>query len=265
MHKYHISLLLFAVLLFLYGCNKERRWTTAITKIDEITYNSADFEIEFDLHKTIGKTYAGYYIGFEPNPDAENAVLGEIDILGSDIAQFDIKKLYANQRYYIQSFIQGEQEVHYSDVISFKTLNTPPLTCALTAGEVYFSGHNITKTVSNLNPTSPTSSPYAFEMISEVGDFTFTFDQRPKSGLYSTRDDVSDLNSDFDKPFLVQIGGLYSYAGSGGYYRAKPNQEIDVQAAADGTIVISFCDLEFIRDGGGMGPIIQLLSGKIVE
>lgn len=193
-------------------------------------------------------------------------MIGEFNLLGSAVFQFEKEKLYANQVYYMQCFIEGKEKVYYSEVKTFKTLDLPALDCSVNAGQVYFSGNGETETVSNLVATSGVgASPFSFTLMSDVGDFTFDFNERPKSGIYTTVESVTELNSEYNTPFSVVIGGLYSSGGVGGYYRALPYEEIQVKSTADGSISIAFCALKLKRDGGGAGPIDQEITGMIVE
>jgi hypothetical protein len=255
---------LLSILLFT-ACNKERKWEIEIVAIDEITYNSADFEIVFELGKSINQR-GGYYFGIDPELNPENSKIGEFNLYNSRVFEFEIDKLYANQNYYMQCFIEGEEEDHFSEIKTFKTLDLPALECSVSPGQVYFTGNGTTETVSNLEATSGIgSSPFSFKVVTDVGDFTFTFNERPKSGIYTTISSVTDLDSEFNKPFSVVIGGLYSSGGSGGYYRALPNGEIQVKSNTDGSISIAFCALALKRDGGGAGPVDQEITGMIVE
>lgn len=247
------------------ACNKERKWKTEIITIDEITYNSMDFEIDFDLGKSFNKT-GGIYLGTDPALNPENSEMTPVNLTGSDLIQSSRDKLYANQVYYMQSYIEGEEEVHYSEIKSFKTLDLPELECSVSPGQIYFTGTGMNETVSNFEATSSEgASPFTFTAETEVGDFTFTFDKRPKSGIYNTIADVSGLNSAYNQPFSVVIGGLYYTGVVGGYYRALPNGEIQVKSNADGSISIAFCELALKRDGGGAAPVDQDITGMVVE
>jgi hypothetical protein len=252
--------------VFLVNCNKEKKWSVSINSVDEITYSTATIKVEFDVQKSIESTNAGLYYGTVPNPNVNNAALFKSAVLGSEVADYELTKLNANTTYYIIGFIQGENGIVYSEEKSFRTANTPELDCDLVVGKVYYSAPAYTMTYENLEEA--TEPLYAgimtYSAESDFGELNFSFLNRPASGVYSTRDDYSDLKLDDEIPFTVRVECDYHFDGAGCYYGAVQFQAVHVNTNEAGVISISFCELDVVKKDGDC-LYTQKISGKLSE
>lgn len=267
MKKYSLALICLFFIGFILGCNKEKRWSVEILTIDEITYNSADIEIDFDIKKTNDNTNYGVFHGTTPNPKLSNVTIVGYDIIGSEILTYDLENLYANTTYYVVAYLEGSEGNIYSEEMNFTTANTPNLDCSVSAGEIYYTGHETTESVPNLEEVEDIAYPdlFIYEVDADIGELTFTFTKKPGSGVYQTVDDETDLNFSELKPFVVHMDCRFMYGGSNCYYEAVQFEEITVNTDNAGKVSISFCELEVKKSAIGSCEDVQYLSGKVTE
>jgi hypothetical protein len=256
------SLLIVASSL-LFACNKSEHWETDITEISNITYSSAKIVVNYDFgDKTSRKAVVGVDYGTDPQLKT-NFERFQQEQNGTQSIAFEASQLYANETYFIRSYMACKKDTVWSEIMSFTTLLEPQLACSVSPNEVYYSGHDMTETVGALVKVVDTDKPdlYTLQAESSIGNLRFAFAHEPSGSRHITSDQVYTTYHTYP---LVNVSFDYNVGGSTCHYEAENSESIEVTKHLNDGITISFCDLSMVKtDGDCLDK--QTISGKLVN
>lgn len=260
-----VKLIVFFILVtsLLFTCNKEEHWETSVTEISNLTAYGAVITINYDFGEKSRKTIVGIDLGITPDLTNSERIVQEKS--NSESIRFEPSSLYANQKYYIRSYMVGRKDTIWSEILSFTTLSETSLPCSVSSGEIYYSSPGLTETVGSLVEIESASDPelFTYEVEAGIGNLTFTFFHEPLSGLYSTEENV--YNTYGHSLPLVRVGCWIDNGGSNCYYEANTNERIHVDKDIDGNVSISFCSLTITKDDLGNCDDNQEISGRLAN
>lgn len=246
-----------SLLILLTSCKEEEPvYETTIQSITEITYHSAQISNDFVLTNNPQYIDGGICWSTEAMPDVEDNIL-EDQYLNSEVDYFSLDGLYAEQIYYLRSYLKISQgNILYSDQRSFTTLTIPEPPCAVTTGNVKFG--TINQTMTNL--VEYDNGEYYYSLKSEcfMGDLEFRFKQKPRTGIYHTGE-TSFMNLEETEVYVqAHIDPFNCFFGCSGYY------DVYVNVAEDETITVSFCEIGISGDPG-CSSSAYILQGKLTN
>lgn len=217
------------------SCKRTENWETKIAAISTISQSEATATALFDIQKYSEYVDVGLYYGIEGSDNLEEWTLeSKIDETGKK--DFELSDLDAATTYSVQSFIKiKEGDYVYSSREIFTTATVPDPPCNPTSGTISFDGLNYS--ISNLGRYNP-DGYYQLYANCDYGELNFTFLERPKSNIYTTKSGIYSQEEG-----TVEISGIFGGVFSC-YYRASGDQEIYVYESDEGKISIGFCDIK---------------------
>jgi hypothetical protein len=244
----------------LFACNKEEHWETSITEISNITAYSAEITLDYDFGNKTSKTFVGVDLGIDPDLKSGFERFVQETKTNESITSMP-SQLYANQTYYVRSFMAGKKDTIWSEIMSFTTLEEHPIPCSISSGEVYYNKYEITELVGALVEVEDPSSPelYTYEVAAGIGNLTCKFAYEPIPGYYET---ANKIVRSYQVPNVI-IGCGITDGGSNCNYEAKYLQSVHVTRDINDNVSISFCDLEMIKTDEGSCFDTLAISGRL--
>jgi hypothetical protein len=233
-------------------------FTVDIDKIDPISHNEATVVVNFNIGTDI-QYYDGGIV-WSTTPDFSDNINEAIaENLQTETINFNLGGLAGITTYYCYSYFytagHGQNDIIYTDTLSFTTIQTPHAPCETTIGEL-------------MMPSSP--YPYILGPIvienhvnyvtlksqSAIGSFEFRFKDIPSSGIYTNESDWTSLSEFGVSPRLYNPGNFTCIYNSSGF--------VDIHVVNDGNdnIEISFCDM-ILTSGLDFCASSYTCSGKI--